>query len=180
MLLGLFSSCSKQDLFSGCSTWDLFSGCSTRDLFSGCSTRDLFSSCVVWAPSCSDIFCCWAQALGCVGFSRCGFWTLEHRVSSGAGLRCYTPCGILRDHALDPCLLHWQADSLSPSHQGSPQVAFYGWSQHYLVPPPGHFNHTLLALSPKFLFIKLMKPLLLKEWSACRPAATLGGWLIRQ
>ena len=61
-----------------------------------------------------------------------------------------------------------------------PSGAFYGWSQHYLVPPPGHFNHTLLALSPKFLFIKLMKPLLLKEWSACRPAATLGGWLIRR
>ena len=51
-----------------------------------------------------------------------GSQALEHRPSSwGArGLSCSTVCGIFLDQGLNPCLLHWQADSLPLSHQGSP------------------------------------------------------------
>ena len=35
-------------------------------------------------------------------------------------LRCSVACGILLDQGLNPCLLHWQADSSPVSHQGSP------------------------------------------------------------
>ena len=33
-------------------------------------------------------------------------------------------CGIFPDQGSNPCLLHWQADSLPLSHQGSPIVDF--------------------------------------------------------
>ena len=36
------------------------------------------------------------------------------------GLSCSTARGIFPDHGLDPCLLHWQVDSLPLSHQRSP------------------------------------------------------------
>ena len=36
------------------------------------------------------------------------------------GLSCSAACGIFRDQESNPCLLHWQADSLPLSHQGSP------------------------------------------------------------
>ena len=35
-------------------------------------------------------------------------------------LSCSAACGIFLDHRLNPCLLHWQVDSLPLSHQGSP------------------------------------------------------------
>ena len=36
------------------------------------------------------------------------------------GLSCFTACGIFLDQGLNPHLLHWQVDSLSLNHQGSP------------------------------------------------------------
>ena len=36
------------------------------------------------------------------------------------GLSCSEVCGIFSDQGLNPCLLHWQADCLPPSHQGNP------------------------------------------------------------
>ena len=36
------------------------------------------------------------------------------------GLTCSEACGIVPDQGLNPCLLHWQADSNPLSHQGSP------------------------------------------------------------
>ena len=38
--------------------------------------------------------------------------------------------GNFLDQALTPCLLHWQADSLSLSHQGSPEIIE---NAHYMV-----------------------------------------------
>ena len=37
------------------------------------------------------------------------------------GLSSSEACGIFLDQGLNPCLLHWQADSLPLSHEGSPQ-----------------------------------------------------------
>ena len=37
------------------------------------------------------------------------------------GFRCSSALGIFPGQGLNPCLLHWQADSLPLSHQGSPE-----------------------------------------------------------
>ena len=37
-------------------------------------------------------------------------------------LSCSTACGIVPDQGSNPCLLHWQVDSLPLSHQGSPEI----------------------------------------------------------
>ena len=42
-----------------------------------------------------------------------GLMVAVHRLS------CSVACGILLDQGSNPCLLHWQADSLPLSHQGS-------------------------------------------------------------
>ena len=59
-----------------------------------------------------------------MGFNSCSSRALEHRLSSCAGLSCSAACGIFLDQGLNPCLLHWKADSLSLSHQGSLQSNF--------------------------------------------------------
>ena len=44
----------------------------------------------------------------------------EHRLSScGARLSCPTACGIFSDQGSNLSLLHWQADSLPLSYEGS-------------------------------------------------------------
>ena len=54
---------------------------------------------------------------GLLLFWRTGTWSsvvMTHRLS------CSKTCGISLDQGLNPCLLHWQADSLSLSHKGKP------------------------------------------------------------
>ena len=41
-------------------------------------------------------------------------------VAAAHGLICAAAHGTFPDQELNPCLLHWQADSLPRSHQGSP------------------------------------------------------------
>ena len=48
------------------------------------------------------------------------------------GPSCSAACGIFPDHGSNPCPLHWQADSQSLCHQGSPiyilkNSLFYFW-----------------------------------------------------
>ena len=40
------------------------------------------------------------------------------------GISCSVACGTLLDQGSNPCLWHWQADSLPLSHQGSPHLSF--------------------------------------------------------
>ena len=40
------------------------------------------------------------------------------------GLNCSVACGVFLDQDLNPCLLHWQADSLPLSHQETPRMYF--------------------------------------------------------
>ena len=42
-----------------------------------------------------------------------------------------TARGILPDQGLNPCPLHWQADSQPPRHQGSPLLFLYSFQSHY-------------------------------------------------
>ena len=41
------------------------------------------------------------------------------------GLNCSEACGIFPDQRLETCILHWLADSLPQSQQGSPQVEYF-------------------------------------------------------
>ena len=74
---------------------------------------------------CCGFSCRGAQALGYIGFNSCGTWAQQASVVVAHGLSCPEACGILLDQGLldqglfDPCLLHWQADSLPMNHQGS-------------------------------------------------------------
>ena len=40
------------------------------------------------------------------------------------GLSCFAACRIFPDLGLNPCPLHWQADSQPLCHQGSPECSF--------------------------------------------------------
>ena len=53
------------------------------------------------------------------------FSALEHRLKCcDAQANCSLICGIVLTQASNSCLLHWQADSLLLSHQGSPSPHF--------------------------------------------------------
>ena len=84
-------------------------------------------SLVVWGARvshCSGFSCYVAQALGCVGFSRRGSQTTGSEVVLGLSYsRAY---GVLQDQGWKLCLLHWQADFLPLSYQGSPHSVDLG------------------------------------------------------
>ena len=68
--------------------------------------------------------------LRCAGFS-CGGFSCEARalgmqasVVVLRGLCCFMACEIFPDQGSNPCLLHWKAESLPLSHQGSPYYRF--------------------------------------------------------
>ena len=65
----------------------------------------------------------------CVGFSLWWLLSLMEQserasVAVAHGLSCSAACGIFPDQGLNPCSLHWQADSYPLGHQGSPRLGF--------------------------------------------------------
>ena len=99
--------------------------CCCMDFFLSCGKQGLLSTCSALVCHCRGFSCYGAWALGTVGFSSCGFWALEHRLNIVAHrLTCSMTCGILPYQGSNPCLLHWQVDSLPLSHQGSPLLLF--------------------------------------------------------
>ena len=66
------------------------------------------------------------------GFSKCSSRALAHRLNSWRRMGLVAVCGICPDQGSNPCLLHWQADSLPLSHQGSPGLWF--WSLGKSIP----------------------------------------------
>ena len=63
------------------------------------------------------------------------------------GLSCSVVCGVFPDQRSNPCLLHWQVDSLLLSHQGSPIPAFLKQSLHYLLEDRAFCRTHLIVLS---------------------------------
>ena len=119
-------------------------------LFSSCGEWGLVSSCCAWASDCGGFSCCGAWALERAVFSSCGpgpqwLWfpgsvVVEHGLSGSEAYRIFPGQGS------NPCLLHWQVDSLPLSQQGSLQMrlerAFtfkghsltnFGWNQNFLI-----------------------------------------------
>ena len=89
-------------------------GCGGSSLLLG-----LFSSCGAQASYCSGFSCWGARALELKDFSNCGLQSTG-LVVAAHGPSCSGACRIFPDQGSNTCLLHWQADSLPPSHQGSP------------------------------------------------------------
>ena len=54
------------------------------------------------------------SAVAAAGLQSTGSVVVVH------GLSCFVACGIFPNQESNPCLLHWQEDSLPLSHQGSP------------------------------------------------------------
>ena len=77
--------------------------------FSSCGERGLIFG--AQASHCGNFLRRGAQALALAGR---GLRVVAHRLS------CSAAYGVFLDQGTNPCLLHWQVDSLSLSHQGSP------------------------------------------------------------
>ena len=59
-----------------------------------------------------------ASLVGSTGYRRAG------SVAMAQGPSCSAARGIFPDQGLNPCPLHWQADSQPLCHQGSPKFSF--------------------------------------------------------
>ena len=102
-------------LFIIFSCFKIIYGCVGSSLLCG-----LLSSCSAWAPHCSSF-----SVAEHMGSTVCRLQLWLQALSTGSvtvvlGLSCLTACGIFPDQGSNPCLLHWQVDSLPLSHQGSP------------------------------------------------------------
>ena len=113
---------------------------------SSCGEWGLLSSCSMWTSPCSG-FLLWSTGCQCEGFSRCSTraQSLQHTGSVVAsrglqsigsvvvahGFSSSAAVGIFQDQRLNPCLLHWQADSYPLYHQGSPGLPPFMQSDYF-------------------------------------------------
>ena len=90
------------------------------------TSKHIHFSCSVRASHCCGFSCCRPQALGSWA-SVAAAPRLQSTVSIVVAQRlsCSTTCGIFLDQGSNPCLLHWQVDSLPLSHQGSPSWGLF-------------------------------------------------------
>ena len=90
-----------------------------------CLLQEVFPGHGATASVCGGFSCCRAWGLGCMG-SLVAVPRLQSTGSVVAmdRLSWSTACGIFPNQGSNPCLLNWQVDSLSLSHQGSPAVTF--------------------------------------------------------
>ena len=70
------------------------------------------------SSQCADLSLSWPLLLQSTGSRRTGSVGVAH------GPSCSTACGIFPVQGLNPCPLHWQADSQPLRHQGSPAELF--------------------------------------------------------
>ena len=95
-----------------------------------------------------------------LGFNSCSsrLWSTGSMVMV-QGLSCFMPCGIYLDQRanLNPCLLHWQADSLLLRHQGSPSPTFLNSLLLYQRPPSTYLTTPPKAQSSYFINMKFKR-----------------------
>ena len=68
---------------------------------------------------CTGFSLSWLLLLWSTGSTRAGSVAVAH------GPSCSAACGIFPDQGLNPCPLHWQADSQPLRHQGSPLLVHF-------------------------------------------------------
>ena len=93
---------------------------------------------------------CRLQQLQCVGsvvaalrLQSTGLIVVIH------GLSCSVACQIFLDQGLNLCLLHWQADSLSLSHQENPEVRFLSTGKLHTLHKMGELYTSHLGMQLK-------------------------------
>ena len=89
-------------------------------------------------------------SLQSTGSRRAGSVVVAH------GPSCSAACGILPDQGLNPCPLHWQADSQPLHHQGSPILCISAGS---VVISPFSFLILLICVLSLFFLMSLAKGL---------------------
>ena len=93
------------------------------------------------------------------------------------GLSCSVVCGIFLDPGWNPCLLHWQADSLALSHPGSFPNSSWRWRQ---SPSVRHPWWPAQAWPGEPLFLQAFRfqggIRYLLEFQASVGSGSLGGW----
>ena len=79
-----------------------------------------------WATEHASFPCCRARALGTWPSAAVAprLWSTGS-IAVAHGLSYSTACGIFLDQSLNPCLLHWQVDSLPLSPKGSPYLSIH-------------------------------------------------------
>ena len=69
------------------------------------------------------------------------------------GLSCSTPSGVLLDQGLKLCPLHWQEDSQTLDHQGSPKsLLFNMFCELHQVSVRPHSDHSGVKNEKSFFF----------------------------
>ena len=135
-------------------------------VFCACGRQGLLSS-------------CGAQALGAPALSCCR-WTRQQQlpgsIAVAHGLSCSAACGIFPDQGSNSCLLHWQANSLPLSHQGSPSQ-FSQTSKQLTILPMGNSNVIIsqqlylyffnLCFGKNFLISTFQNCLKRISWATC-------------
>ena len=87
-----------------------------------CFCARAFSSCGKWGP----LFIAVRRPLTIAASPVAEHRLQMRRLSNyGSRARCSVACGIFPDQGLNPCPLHWQADSQPLRHQGSPTLTFF-------------------------------------------------------
>ena len=72
----------------------------------------------------------WASMVTAHGLHSCGYQALGiASIVVAYGLNCSTTCGIFPDQGLNPCLFHWQTESLPLSHRGALWSDFFYQSE---------------------------------------------------
>ena len=99
--------------------------------FSSCSGWEILSGCGAWASHCRGFSRCRARAPGHTGISSFStqaqqFQLLGSRAQAQqlrhSSLAALQHVGSSRNQGSNPCILHWQMDSLPLGHQGSPNL----------------------------------------------------------
>ena len=81
-----------------------------------------------WATEHASFPCCRARALGTWPSAAVAprLWSTGS-IAVAHGLSYSTACGIFLDQSLNPCLLHWQVDSLPLSPKGNPILGIFSF-----------------------------------------------------
>ena len=66
------------------------------------------------------------------------------------GFSCSSACGIFPDQGWNPCLLHWQVDSLPLSHQGSPRLWHFLLDVYYILDTADKYSLLSYKSEPKY------------------------------
>ena len=123
--------------FLGLFQYHCFNAIFEKIIFFGCTGSPLLCVGFLWLWPAGVTLHCDVQASHCGGFllrstgsrrtdfSSCSLQALELRVVVVCWLGCAVACGIFPNQGLNPCPLHWQADSYPLRQQVSPQCHFY-------------------------------------------------------